>query len=63
MIEFEKSYESRNYKVSDNVRKGTGALGNQTNKLKTRKLEGQHKADPHAQIPMPRGYCCTGSHK
>jgi hypothetical protein len=51
---YKKSYESRKYYVPDNVRKGSGALGNQTDKLKTRKLPGH--IEKKEMIPHTRGH-------
>ena len=48
-----KSYESRKYSIPDNVRKGTGAVGNKTDNLKTRKLPGYIKSKP--MVPHIRG--------
>ena len=63
MISFEKSYESRKYgKPSGALGRSNGSLTKAPDKLSKRKEPGQHTADPHAQIPMPRGYCCSGSH-
>lgn len=45
--------ESKKYTVASNVRKGTGALGNKTDNLKTRKLPGYIKAKP--MVPHIRG--------
>jgi len=50
---FKKSYESKKYSVPHNVRIGSGALGNTTDKLKTRKPEGYIKSKE--MIPYTRG--------
>lgn len=56
--QFKKSYESRKYKSKGNVSTKTSPLGHKVDNLKTRKLPGQHKADPHSMIPHPRGCRC-----
>lgn len=63
MISFPMSYESRKYgKPSGALGRSNGSLTKAPDALSKRKEQGQHKADPHAQTPMPRGYCCSGSH-
>lgn len=55
MIISKKSYESRKYSVPHNVRIGSGALGNTTDKLKTRKPPGY--IGKKEMIPHIRGNC------
>ena len=50
---YKKSYGSRKYSVPHNVRIGSGAVGNTTDKLKTRKLPGYIKSKP--MVPYIRG--------
>ncbi len=62
-MKYEKSYESRKYGTpSKALGRSNGPLTAAPDALKTRKEPGQLKADPHSQIPQPRGYCCSEAH-
>ena len=58
MYKFKKSYESRKYTSKGYTSTKSSPLGHQVDHLKTRKLPGHHKADPHTMIPHPRGCGC-----